>query len=213
MIIGLGHKYQSGKGEVARVLVQEYGFKPVSFAGYLKEAARIIFGLSESQVYGEDKMVVDEFWTEAMGRPVTPGNLLQLLGTEAVRGVIHTDVWARRLQRRIESDVWADWVIDDVRFKNEAGIIRSMGGIVVRVDRENRPLGGRDPNHASEIDLDDYADWDFIIDNNGSLDHLREGVTTMMGEIYGERPRSESGISANSAPTLFPNGIVPPCND
>lgn len=197
IVIGLGYKYKSGKDTLADYLVEEYGFTKLAFAERLKEACKVIFGFSDEQVYGRLKSEPDEFWCQALGREVTPGDLLQKIGTEGMRQVIHPDVWARALQREVETLRAAEpdinIVISDVRFHNEANVIRgALGGVVVRIDRADRDLGGRDPNHASEVDLDDYPWYEkgcLIVDNNGPLEQLYQAGDYLVEEfVWGRRP-------------------------
>ena len=83
---------------------------------------------------------------------LTPRKLLQLLGTEAGRHIIHPDIWVNALfadygpvgdnllegevrKVREEDLVYPSWIITDVRFPNEVKAIEDRGGIVIRVDR------------------------------------------------------------------------------
>ena len=81
---------------------------------------------------------------------MTPRKLLQLIGTECGREIIHPNVWVNALfsdyketPRYIqkESSVsfydkeFPNWIITDVRFPNEAKAIKDKGGIVIRVNR------------------------------------------------------------------------------
>ena len=62
-------------------------------------------------------------------------------------------------------------VIDDIRFPNEVAIC----DLVVRVNRNIDPLSVdvRDPNHPSEVALDNY-DFEHVINNNKNLDELEK---------------------------------------
>lgn len=76
-------------------------------------------------------------------RSLTPRAVLQLLGTEGIREVIHPNAWVNALF----ADYWTkpvlkegeshhpNWIITDVRFPNEVKAIEDRGGIVIRVDR------------------------------------------------------------------------------
>lgn len=123
---------------------------------------------------------------------MTPRLLMQLIGTECGREIIHPDLWVNSLftdyipykkangfQRtvkdvngiftHIEYEVeYPNWLISDVRFLNEVRAIIKREGILIRVERDLSNTS----NHESEIALDDYQEWDYIIDNNGSLEQL-----------------------------------------
>jgi hypothetical protein len=64
---------------------------------------------------------------------LTPRKLLQLLGTECGREIIHPQIWVNALFADYEKD--SEWIVTDVRFPNEAQAIKDKGGIVIRVNR------------------------------------------------------------------------------
>jgi hypothetical protein len=102
---------------------------------------------------------------------MTPRLMLQLLGTEAGRDIIHPNIWVNALFASYLKD--SNWVVTDVRFPNEAQAIKDRGGIVIRVDKPQ--LIERDFEHLSETSLDNY-EFDHVIDNNGSIEELIEKV-------------------------------------
>jgi hypothetical protein len=177
-IIGLGFKARSGKDTVAGILEKRFGFHRLAFADPLKAAARELFGLDLSQLHGERKEVQDEFWG------VTPRNLLQRLGTEAMRREFGDDFWIRAARRRIDTTTqnvgrpWA-WVVTDVRFRNEAEAIKAWGGVVWRVDRPGAGANGGVARHPSETELEEWDGWDAIVENAGTLDDLEKRVIGM----------------------------------
>lgn len=71
---------------------------------------------------------------------------------------------------------YPNWVISDVRFPNEAEAIKDRGGILIRVERNT----GNTEIHDSEIALDDYKDWNYVIDNNGTIEELIEKVKEIL---------------------------------
>lgn len=172
MILGLGYKARSGKDTFAGLLAR-YGFRSLAFADPLKSAARELFGLSGTQLFGDAKELVDEFWG------LTPRNIMQRLGTEAMRREFGDDFWVRALRRRIdtqESNVGREllWVITDVRFINEAVAVQSWGGKVLRIDRPGARARGGVTGHASETELDSWTGWDGCVENVGTIDDLAE---------------------------------------
>ena len=103
---------------------------------------------------------------------LTPRKILQLLGTEAGRDIIHPNIWVNSLFADYTTD--SNWIITDVRFPNEAKAIKDRGGIVVRIERPGGEshCGGA---HASETALDDY-DFDIVINNDGTIEELIDKV-------------------------------------
>jgi hypothetical protein len=99
---------------------------------------------------------------------------LQWWGTDFRRKLFGEDYWVAKMDyelRRIE-DASPLVVITDVRFKNEAELVRSHGGLLWRVER---PQSSRVDVHQSETEADDIA-ADRVIDNSGSLEELEQIV-------------------------------------
>ena len=74
------------------------------------------------------------------------------------------------------------WIISDVRFRNEAQAIKDRGGILIRTIRESDYKS----DHPSETSLDNWKEWDYVIDNNGSMEDLQEKVKTILNNVYGK---------------------------
>lgn len=94
----------------------------------------------------------------------TGRHLLQFWGTE-YRRQTNPDYWVEALFGQLE-DSQELIFIDDVRFPNEADMVKVVGGVMVRI--ADRSL---DPNnsHASETSLDNYPHFDITIRNNRTL--------------------------------------------
>jgi hypothetical protein len=165
MIVGLGFRARVGKGEVAKRLVEKHGFVEVAFADALKTACRIIFGLTNAQLYGDDKDCKDAFWDD------TPRNILQKVGTECLRRGYRDDVWVKALERVIQREPTWDYVISDCRFPNEALAIQRWGGKLVLITRDDAPTIATKA-HASETAMADWRSWDHIIQNDCTLGYL-----------------------------------------
>ena len=101
---------------------------------------------------------------------LTPRKLLQLLGTECGRQIIHPNIWVNSLFADYKKD--SNWIITDVRFTNEAQAIKNKGGIIIRI---NRPLYRLDDQHPSETALDNY-NFDYVIENEGNIDELVQKI-------------------------------------
>lgn len=154
MIIAISGKLKSGKDTIADYLVQEYGFKRIAFADKLKDIAKDLF-----------------FWDgnkDDYGR-----KLLQDLGMQ-MRS-IKQDVWVDYVFRTIRNHNDMNWVITDVRYKNEAEIAHKNRACIWRVNRE-LDRSNILCNHISETDLDDYNYFDDIIENVGTVRELYDKV-------------------------------------
>lgn len=102
---------------------------------------------------------------------ITPRRLMQTLGTEWGRNTIHPDFWVIILAQKVErllghsyrqGTIKLQAVIDDVRFENEAEMIRAYGGTIVHVERPDLP---EVEAHASE---DLAFEPDYVYVNNGT---------------------------------------------
>lgn len=120
---------------------------------------------------------------------LTPRKLLQLLGTECGRQIIHPSIWINALfsdyKQLIDKRSWKDpdnnnifypnWIISDVRFLNEVEAIKSRNGITIK------KLGKEVSNstHTSEIELLDYQ-ADYILDWYDDIKNLIEAVKIIL---------------------------------
>jgi hypothetical protein len=86
-------------------------------------------------------------WDEPILIKLTPRLLLQLLGTDCGRNLIHPNIWINSLMNEYKSitlvdghsskDVYPNWwIITDVRFPNELEAVKSRKGITIRVNRD-----------------------------------------------------------------------------
>src|SRR4051812_49215672 len=124
-LIGLTGKARSGKDTVASFLIEQFAVRTLAFARPLKEGLKTMFHLTEEHVNGSLKeTVIPEF-----GK--SPRQMLQTLGTDWGRSLVADDIWLIVAKRNIEQ--WLhehdDVAITDVRFDNEANMVRDMGGI------------------------------------------------------------------------------------
>lgn len=123
---------------------------------------------------------------------MTVRELLQIMGTECGRQIIHDQIWVNSLfadykpifnpWNRINAERYPRWIITDCRFPNEAKAVKDRNGVLIRI---NRPSAGSETSkkHESETALDDYGKWDFIINNDGSLEQLEDKVKNILPNI------------------------------
>jgi hypothetical protein len=82
-----------------------------------------------------------------------------------------------------------NWIITDLRFPNELKAIKDYKGITIRINRKKtfemvmvdhkESTVEKIPEHPSETALDD-AKFDYVTDNNGSLEELVEKVREIL---------------------------------
>jgi hypothetical protein len=143
MIVGICGLIGSGKGTVADILVAQ-GFAKVSFADKLKDGVATIFGWDRSLLEGDTdesrewREREDNFWTAETGRSITPRIVLQEFGTECMREGFDKGVWVSLLKKYL-LDNPGNYVVPDVRFRNEQNMIRELGGEIWQVKRGQDP--------------------------------------------------------------------------
>lgn len=152
-----------GKTTSADILVQN-GWVRVKFASTLKEMCRAM-GMTEQMIEGDQKEKA-----HPMFGGQTPRHIMQTLGTEWGRKLIHPDLWVGITKAEIQRNLDAGYnvVVDDCRFDNEAKCIRALGGVIVGVSGR----GGIAGDHESEYGVVS----DYKIDNNGTLEDLERNV-------------------------------------
>ena len=106
--------------------------------------------------------------------------LCQWWGTEFRRSV-DPNYWVNKLADTIAKDKPQFALVRDMRFHNEVKFVKDSDGYTVRVDREGLPYN----EHASEHQLDIETDWDYILDNNGTLEDFKAGALLMFDDIQG----------------------------
>jgi hypothetical protein len=148
-----------GKDTLADHLVSVFGYTKYSLAQPIKDLLNTRFGWAPSDWLDRDWK---ESYYEEHGKNVqtdecfSPRTWAQWLGTEVGRNIGGVDVWVNLMARewwlRNGSSHTARMVVPDVRFENEARRIHLLGGVVIRVIREDvAPVAA----HVSERGLDD----------------------------------------------------------
>ncbi len=178
--IGFAGKMQAGKDTscdlLTRYMVKQdpklHGsLNKLAFGHSLKLLCQAILGLSYNDVYtSEGKAAYNETWG------MTNREILQKVGTDAMRNNFHPDVWVKAKEWEITNIVSCKemFFITDVRFPNEADCVHRNGGIIVYIDRPALELN----DHASENMLANEH-IDLHICNDGTLEELADKLTPL----------------------------------
>lgn len=172
-IIGITGKAGSGKDTAAAALERHYNFEVVHFSDALKAGLAAMFSWDPAQLDGSQRE-----WREAPYQIngvliPSPRYMMQTIGTEWGRQMIHPDIWVLATHERIRQSCSPHFVISDVRFNNEAEWIIAQGGLVVEVERPG--LSGAAGSHVSEVRIDEEHIFETYI-NNGSIEALESWI-------------------------------------
>ena len=138
---------------------------------------------------------------------MTPRLMLQLLGTECGRNIIHPDIWVNSLMAEYKSKlssnnpvddldweprfIYPNWIITDTRFPNELEAVKKREGITIRVNRnfEGKWIDKQEWDlhtkgivpHESETALDNST-FDYEILNDGTISELIDKIRIILIE-------------------------------
>lgn len=202
-LIGLAGRAGAGKTEVANHLVQRYGFRRMSFGDPLKKMLLNAGMCTKEELWGTK--TEHSRW------------LLQKVGTDIFRKQVDPLFWVARTGRVIRTMIEAGdrVVLDDIRFPEEAALVRAYlsAGLVIRLERGDYTIretiggsqeavllseGGKyvDPTagttHESEALVDSIACDHIIAANSGEVDRLiwqMDEIMAQKGVLPIEKPQ------------------------
>lgn len=200
MIIGLAGYKRSGKNLTAEIMGHYLGdaMDQMAFADPLRAMAVAVDPIVawDSQAGMISYADVMEALGYEAAKDTYPASriFLQRLGSEGVRDVLGTEygltellggdsMWVALARRRarLSAEAGKIPVFTDVRFPDEADMIRAEGGKVIRVWRGENTSGD---THQSETALDGYQ-FDHTIDNTGTSSELWAKVSQALDFVQG----------------------------
>ena len=160
MKICISGRFGTGKDTIADYIVNEYGYEKKAFADDMRLFLGSYMGVTKEHKHYRKKM--------------------QMCGTDIVRNLVDEEFWLNRLLEQIKHPLI---VVSDARFINEVEGLKKQGFTIIRVvsDKIRREQIGT--NHRSETELDDYNLWDYVIENNDSLEDLYKQVDIFMKQV------------------------------
>ena len=196
MIIGICGFQSSGKDTIADLLIKQYGFKKLSFAGALKDVVSIIFGWPRDKLEGltkedrEWRERVDYWWAKTLKMPeLTPRYVLQYFGTDLFRNHWHPDIWVKVVENQLANLDSGNFVITDCRFENEINMLIRYGCKIINVYR-NLPKWFneyREGNNVEEVKLLHRSEiewikcyYDYEVENNGTIEDLHNEIKNIL---------------------------------
>lgn len=181
MLIGLIGKKQVGKDTFGQIVTEHYGFQKRAFADPIKECCQLLFQLREEQLHDPVlKETIVPQWNE------TPRQMMQRIGTDLFRNHYDPQFWIKVFQSWYEEQrrqsMHTSIVCTDIRFQNEAECIRSLGGILIRIQR---PLNTQDDLHESEQLCISTELMDYEIINDSTLESFQNKIHELLPTILG----------------------------
>jgi hypothetical protein len=166
---------QISDSQISDSQISGVGSKVLNFADPLKAGIKSLFLFSDEQLHGSLKEAVDERWG------ISPRHAMQRLATEFLRDTIDKDFFIKHLLCRI-TDPNCNYVIADVRFKNEQEALKKAGAIIVHLNR----IGLDTDEHSSEKSIDPTF-VDIELGNNGSCEELCNQCIVRLEEFIGRK--------------------------
>lgn len=192
MVIGISGKIRSGKSRVAKTIIKILEKKGKT--GVIKSFAEPIYKMI-SEMYESDIETIKKYKQDNTPiyikaplcnefKTTNYRKVMQIIGS-GVRNYADSDVWVNGLfgvnNEKLDDSIW---VIEDMRFPNEAERIRDCGGYLIRVERDIHQ-----PNaHTMENSLNDWTDWDLVIENNFKTKEKRnKGLKKILKKYLSEQ--------------------------
>lgn len=185
-VIAFSGKAGSGKTTSTDYLLKTYPDKyvKINFKDAMVEEMRRIFPQTlrmmslSSENYEFGIRTVDDLFTH---KPPEMRALMQEFGTELRRGD-DPDYWVKAWMRKANKVISEGKVIvvDDLRFLNEEKAIRGLGGMVIKVSRNDITDTG---THISEVEMDKIVGDFNISANRGEYELLYKEIEEHLAKI------------------------------
>ena len=70
------------------------------------------------------------------------------------------------------------------RFVEEIECLKEFDKVIsIHINSNNNELTEKQKNHSTETGLDNYNNYDYIIDNNSTVYNLKEELESIVGEV------------------------------
>lgn len=163
-IVVISGKQFSGKDTVANVLkgvLQDFKLAPIA------DAIKIEFSQKKNLTFNEIER----------NKPLYRADLINFSTEKRSKD---PNCWIKKVLSYED-----DLLVSDVRLQHEIETFDKLGAIKIRVesDREERAKRGKlvKEDDYTEVELDNYENWDYVIKNNGTIEEL-EAQARKVGE-------------------------------
>lgn len=163
IVIGISGFGGNGKTSVSDLLIQNHGFRRVSFADKIRA---MIMALGVPEEVLRDPVKKHEPHVALCGR--SPVHAMETLGTKWGRDLMHPQFWMFQFLRDGKDKPFL--ICDDVRFQNELDLIKEMGGITYRLI-----VPGKEPVRNTDFEVQKLE---------GTVDIVNVIGVTRLKQIY-----------------------------
>jgi len=177
-IVGITGRRGHGKNTASEAL-ERAGYKHLSFADPVREIVNLVYGVPfEVMADTALKEAVLDRWPFK-----TPRELMQKVGTEMFRETKFNDdlplddTWIEVFKRRAAG--FSHVVCSDVRFPNEATMIRALGGKIIKIENPRLPRVSAVDMHPSETGVD-LITPDWTIQNERGIADLQTAIEMLV---------------------------------
>lgn len=171
IIYVISGKSGSGKSKSAEIIKDIYYKKNkkgiiLSYATPLKEYAKNILNWNEEEA--------------------KPRDFLQQVGVELIKEKIDKEFLIKRVLQDIKvySYFYDVIIVSDARFVEEIECLKGFDKVIsIHINSNIDDLTEKQRNHSTETGLDNYNDYDYIIDNTSTVYNLKEELERIVGEV------------------------------
>lgn len=174
VIYVLSGKASTGKNKIATVIKEIYKRNDIktinlSFASYLKEYAKNILDWDGNE-------------------NTKPREFLQQLGIELIKNKINGKLLIERIvdDIKVYSYFYDVITISDARLESEINAIKDNFNNVIAIHvykNSANNLTDKQKKHLTEVALDNYHNYDYEINNDGSLEELIIKIEQIINEV------------------------------
>lgn len=151
----------------------ETSYQIKKFADKLKDIVCLMIGKDRHWLEENKNTKLGDDWKTDKIK-YTPRLLMKHIGTTLFRDQLIPDIHVNMLFNEYNEN--SNWIIDDLRFRNEYDRVKKYNGVTIYVKR-----GEDEIDHVEGQLLE--SDFDYVIDNNGDISDLISKVKKVYDEI------------------------------
>ena len=190
-IVGISGHIGSGKSLVSSVFcdVLDSMGKRVLVKSFAYPIYKIVSDLTDLSIEEIKRRKRNHVTIQIKDKVTNYRNILQTIGN-GLREYGGDEIWIDSLfgsdnDRVITDLTWVNdwWIIEDLRYPNDAQRIKSLSGKLIRIERKK----SEDNEHTAETSLDNWKDWDLVIENNySSVEEAKKEINTQVESFVKE---------------------------